>query len=208
MRHCLGQDIQDLLYKTLLCAIVFAAMAATCGSATDPLADLKAGAAALEAKKYPAAVAALEPTVTRVPKIADYAAFFLASAKFELADYAAVAKTLDPVFKMTPVSPLAPRAVLLAARAYGQNGDAKGAIDILRKNYSTLPQPAGDLAMADGVRGVGRCDQRGGLPSARLLWIPDVAGSGAVRCRVSKVTRRIWARNILRRCRMRCWVAR
>lgn len=148
MRNCLGRDIQDHLYKTLLSAIIFAAMAATCGSATDPLEDLKAGASALEAKKYPAAVAALEPTVKRVPKIADYAAFFLASAKFELADYAGVSKTLDPVFKMTPVSPLAPRAVLLIARADVQNDDAKGAVEILRKNYSTLPQPAGDLTMA------------------------------------------------------------
>lgn len=124
-------------------------MAATCGSATDPLADLKEGAAALEAKKYPAAIAALEPLVARLPKIGDYVAFFVASAKFESGDYAAVQKTLDPVFKMTPVSPLAPRAVLLVARAYGQSGDTKAALEILRRNYSTLPQPAGDLAMAE-----------------------------------------------------------
>jgi soluble lytic murein transglycosylase len=145
MRRCWGRNIRGHLSKTFLVAIVFAA---TCGSATDPLADLKAGAAALEAKKYPAAIAALEPTVKRLPKIADYAAFFLASAKTESGDYASVAKTLDPVFKMTPVSPLAPRAVLLSARASVQNGDAKAAVDILRKSYATLPQPAGDLAMA------------------------------------------------------------
>jgi soluble lytic murein transglycosylase len=124
------------------------ALAATCGSATDPLADLKAGAAALDAKKYPTAIAALEPTVKRLPKIGDYAAFFLASARAESGDYSSVGKTLEPVFKMTPVSPLAPRAVLLASHAYGQAGDAKAALEILRKNYSTLPQPAGDLAMA------------------------------------------------------------
>ncbi len=128
--------------------MVFVALAATCGSATDPLTDLKTGASALEAKKYAAAIAALEPTVKRLPKIADYAAFFLASARFESTDYAGAIKALDPVFKMTPVSPLAPRAVLLLARAYGQAGDPKAAIDTLRKNYSTLPQPAGDLAMA------------------------------------------------------------
>lgn len=148
MRRYWGRNTRGHLYKTLLAAIVFAALAVECGSATDPLADLKAGAAALEVKKYPAAIAALEPTVKRLPKIADYAAFFLASARVESEDYTAVPKTLDPVFKMTPVSPLAPRAVLLAARAYGQNGDAKTAVDILRKNYATLPQPAGDLAMA------------------------------------------------------------
>jgi soluble lytic murein transglycosylase len=126
-----------------------------CGSATDPLADLKAGATALDAKKYPAAIATLEPLVKRLPKIGDYVAFFIASARLESEDYATVAKTLEPVFKMTPVSPLAPRAVLLAARAYGQTGDAKAALDILRKNYSTLPQPAGDLAMAQAFAAAG-----------------------------------------------------
>src|SRR5260370_22614456 len=148
MRRCWDLPIQVHLSKTSLAAMVFAAMAATCGSATDPLADLNAGAAALDAKNYPAAIAALEPTVKRLPKIADYTAFFLASAKFASEDYAAVPKTLEPVYKMTPVSPLAARSVLLAARAYGQGGDAKAALELLRKNYATLPQPSGDLAMA------------------------------------------------------------
>jgi soluble lytic murein transglycosylase len=144
MRHCWGRDIRDHLYRTILLVTT----AAICGSATDPLADLKTGAAALEAKKYAAAIAALEPAVKRLPKISDYAAFFLASAKLESGDYAGALKALDAVFKMTPVSPLAPRAVLLMARAYGLEGDTKAAVDILRKNYSTLPQPAGDLALA------------------------------------------------------------
>jgi len=143
------------LYKTFVAAIVLIAFAATCGSATDPLADLKAGASALDAKKYAAAIAVLEPLVKRLPKIGDYAAFFAASAKFESGDYAAIPKTLDPVFKMTPVSPLASRAVLLIARAYGQDGDTKAALDTLRKNYSTLPQPAGDLAMATAFAAAG-----------------------------------------------------
>jgi soluble lytic murein transglycosylase len=135
--------------------MVFAVMAATSGSATDPLADLKAGATALDAKKYAAAIAALEPAVKRLPKIADYAAFFLASAKLESGDYAGVSKTLDPVFKMTPGSPLAARAVLLLSRAYGLAGDTKSAVETLRKNYSTLPQPAGDLAMALALAAAG-----------------------------------------------------
>jgi soluble lytic murein transglycosylase len=155
MRHCWGRDIQDHLFKTHLAAIVSIAIAVTCAAATEPLADLKAGAAALEAKKYSAAIAMLEPVGKRLPKIADYVAFFVASARFESGDYAAVPKTLDPVFKMTPVSPLTPRAALLIARANGQNGDWKAALDILRKNYSTLPQPQGDLAMAAAFAGAG-----------------------------------------------------
>jgi soluble lytic murein transglycosylase len=143
-----GRNIRGRLYRTSLAAMVFAAMAMTCGSAADPLADLKSGAASLDAKRYAAAIATLEPTVKRLPKLGDYVAFFLASAKLESGDYAGVSKALDPVFKMTPVSPLAPRAAMLLARAYGLAGDTKGALDTLRKYYSTLPQPAGDLAMA------------------------------------------------------------
>ena len=160
-RNCWGRGIRDHLYKIFLAAVGLIVIAVTCASATDPLADLKAGAAALDAKKYAAAIPLLEPAVKRLPKIADYAAFFLASAKYGAADYAGVGKALEPIFKMTPVSPLAPRAVLLLARSYFQSGDLKGALDTLRKNYSTLPQPAGDLAMATAFAASG--DQINGV---------------------------------------------
>lgn len=155
MRHCWGLSIRVHLYKLLTCVAGFTVLTMTCGSATDPLADLKAGSAALEAKKFPAAIAALEPALKRLPKIADYVAFFLANAKLESGDYAAVPKTLEPVYKMTPVSPLAPRAFLLTAKAYSRNGYAKGALETLRNNYAALPQPAGDLAMAEAFTATG-----------------------------------------------------
>jgi soluble lytic murein transglycosylase len=148
MRRCWALNIRDLLFRTLAGAMILIALAIKCGSATDPLADLKAGVSALDAKRYASAIAALEPVVKRLPKISDYVSFFAATAKFESGDYAAVPKTLDAVFRMTPVSPLAPRAILLTARAYSQDGDTKIALDTLRKNYAALPQPAGDMAMA------------------------------------------------------------
>jgi soluble lytic murein transglycosylase len=145
-------------------AVKIAAAALACGlllsliraaASTDPLADLKAGADALNAKRYAAAIATLSPLVKKLPRLADYAAWMLASAEFESQDYAAVPKTLDAVSKQTPPSPLAARAFLLAARAYLQNGAAKDAVDILRKNYAALPQPQGDLAMAAAFAGAG-----------------------------------------------------
>jgi len=134
--------------KFSLTALALALIALTCIAASDPLADLKTASASLDAKKYAAALALLEPLETRLPKIADYIAFFAATAKFESGNYSEVAKTLDPVFRITPASPLATRAVLLVARADAANGDGKAAVEILRKNYSTLPQPAADLQMA------------------------------------------------------------
>ncbi len=124
-------------------------------AASDPLADLKAGADALEDGRYPAAIAALKGLPQRLPKLADYAAWFLGSAQFSLKDYAAVPATLDIVFKQSPASPLVPRSALLAADALTQNNDPNAALDLLRKYYSVISQPKGDLAMAAAFAGSG-----------------------------------------------------
>ena len=136
-----------------LCA---ATLATLCGAASrDPLADLKSGADALEARHYAAAIATLKPLGKRLPKLADYAAWLLGSAEFDSRNYAAVPKALEPVWSHTPPSPLAAEAVLLAARADGQNGDTRAALDILRKNYTALRQPQGDLAIAGAFAATG-----------------------------------------------------
>jgi soluble lytic murein transglycosylase len=125
-----------------------AVLALCLSAATDPLEDLKSGAAALDAKRYASAVALLEPLGKRLPKLADYAAWMLASSQFALKSYAAVPKTLETVWKQTPPSPLTAKAWILAAQAYEQGGAPRDAVEILRKNYARLPQPQGDLALA------------------------------------------------------------
>jgi len=130
-------------------------LALNLAASTDPLADLKSGAASLDAKRYASAIAALEPLPKRLPKLADYAAWFLANAQFESQNYAAVPKTLAIVWQQIPPSPLAARAVLLAAKAYGQSGGTQEGLDLLRKYYTTLPQPQGDLVMAAAFAGAG-----------------------------------------------------
>jgi len=124
-------------------------------AASDPLIDLKTGAEALDAGRYLAAVAALKGLPQRLPKLADYAAWFLASAQSASKDYAAVPATLDTVFKQSPPSPLVPRSALLAAGALTQNNNAAAALELLRKYYSVLSQPKGDLAMAAAFAGSG-----------------------------------------------------
>lgn len=124
-------------------------------AATDPLVELKSGADALEAGRYPSAITALKGLPQRLPKLADYAAWFLGSAQFALKDYASVPATLETVFKQSPPSPLVPRAVLLEAGALTQNNDPSAALDLLRKYYSVISQPKGDLAMAAAFAGSG-----------------------------------------------------
>ncbi len=122
MRYCLVLLIPARWRNAALSAVVLAVTAAVGGTkvalraASDPLIDLKTGADALDAGRYPAAVAALKGLPQRLPKLADYGAWFLASAQSAVKDYAAVPATLDPVFKQSPPSPLVPRAALAAAR--------------------------------------------------------------------------------------------
>ena len=143
----------------LAAAIAFVSLAAAAQS-TDvkttpvldlksaPLGDLKTAVAQLQGKQPGNGVATLKPLVTKLPKLADYIAWFLASAQFDAASYAEVPTTLAPVWAQSPPSPLMWRAALLASRADLQTGHAHDALEVLRKYYDKLPQPQGDLAMA------------------------------------------------------------
>ncbi|HEV8146671.1 MAG TPA: transglycosylase SLT domain-containing protein [Bryobacteraceae bacterium] len=123
--------------------------------AADPLADLKSGADALEGKRYAVAIATLKPVAKRLPKLADYSNWFLASAELESKNYAEAVKDAEAVLISVPPSPLGSRAVLLAARAHVQNSEPAKALEVLRKHYDRLPQPQGDLAMARAFSAAG-----------------------------------------------------
>jgi len=136
-------------------ALAGLAWTAAMTGASDPLLELKDASAAIDAGRNAQAIALLGPLQKKLPKLADYVAWFLATAEFQSQDYADVPKALAPVWEQTPPSPLASRAVMLAAHAYEQSGDAAAAVEILRKNYATLPQPAGDSAMAAAFEAAG-----------------------------------------------------
>jgi peptidoglycan lytic transglycosylase len=132
-----------------LAAIAMAALATVSLAAPgDPLSDFKAALTALQSGHTAPAIAALKPLDKKLPKLADYVAWFLASAQFDAREYAEVPKTLEAVWSQSPASPLAWRAALLDARAREQAGNPQGALETLRKYYDKLPQPQGDLAMA------------------------------------------------------------
>ena len=133
--------------------ILACALALSAGG--DPLADLKAGSDALDARQYATAIKILQPLERGLPKLADYSAFLVASAEFGLKNYSATPKALEAVWKQAPSSPLAARAYILAAQADQQSGAAQAAVELLRKNYAALPQPQGDLAMAAAFAAAG-----------------------------------------------------
>jgi predicted negative regulator of RcsB-dependent stress response len=158
MPNCSVHSIRVRWFKLSAAPLAAAALGVTVWclpAAVDPLMDLKAGVAAYEGKRYPAAISTLEPLTKQLPKLADYVLWFTASAQFESKNFAAASKTLEPVWKQTPASPLAARALLLAAKADLQSGDAQAALTLLRANYAALPQPQGDSALAAAFAAVG-----------------------------------------------------
>ena len=157
MRYCLvlrypGQRWRNAVSSAVVLAVVACPRRRhndELRAASDPLIDLKTGCRCSRTRAaIPAAIAAFKGLPQRLPKLADYAAWFLASAQSASQDYAAVSATLDPVFKQSPPSPLVPRAALLAAGALTQNDNPAAAFELLRKYYSVLSQPKGDFAMA------------------------------------------------------------
>jgi soluble lytic murein transglycosylase len=110
-----------------------------------PLANLALGIAAYEQKNWAAAIAVLKPLPAKLPKIADYAAYYLAAAQVENNEFSGVRAELAPAYRN---SPLAGRSRLLEARAL--KADAPGdAVRLLRDHYTELPQPEGDVTLAD-----------------------------------------------------------
>jgi soluble lytic murein transglycosylase len=113
------------------------------------LAQLALGVVAYEHKDYPSAIAALKK-VQKLPQIADYTAWYLAASRVESKDVDGIANDLAPTHNPPP-SPLSAKAWLLQARAL-ETTQAADAVRILREHYAELPQPEGDVTLADSYR--------------------------------------------------------
>ena len=113
-----------------------------------PLARLALGIAAYESRDFPGAIASLRKTQPSLAPIADYTAYYLAAARVESKDLDGIAAGLRPVYSGEVASPFAGRAWILQARA--EKDDAAGnAVKLLRDHYAELPQPEGDVNLAD-----------------------------------------------------------
>src|ERR1035437_5958257 len=109
------------------------------------LANLALGIAAYEQKNYPAAIAGLNPLQGKLAPIDDYAAYYLALARVESNDFEVAAPLLAAARRN---SPLNGKSWLLEARALKASA-AADAVRLLREHYAELPQPEGDVTLAD-----------------------------------------------------------
>jgi soluble lytic murein transglycosylase len=119
--------------------------------ASGALAQLALGVVSYEHKDYSAAIAALRKVPSKLSQIADYTAWYLAASRVESNDLAGIANDLAPTHTAPPSSPLSAKAWLLEARALETTQPAD-AVRILREHYAELPQPAGDVTLADSYR--------------------------------------------------------
>ena len=150
------------------------------------LARLALGVTAYEHGDYPAAIAALRRAQPGLPRLADYTAYYLAAARVEANDVEGVAADLAPLHSGPP-SRLAARAWLVEARAL-KSSDPRQGVRLLSAHYPELPQPDGDLALAD-------CYQAAhDLPSAadiyQRIYAGYVSGEAASRAAAALLTMR------------------
>jgi soluble lytic murein transglycosylase len=110
------------------------------------LAHLALGISAYETKDYADAVDSLKKA--QGGPLADYAAYYLAGARVESKNYDGIAEGLRPVYSGELASPFAGRSWVLQARALKDNAPAE-AVKILRDHFAELPQPDGDINLAD-----------------------------------------------------------
>ena len=109
------------------------------------LGHLALGIAAYEGKNWAAAIAALKPLQGKLAPIDDYAAYYLALARVESNDFDVTAEDLAAARRN---SPLQGRSWLVEARARKASA-AADAVRLLREHYAELPQPEGDVTLAD-----------------------------------------------------------
>ena len=112
------------------------------------LARFALGMGEVEQRNFAAAVADLKRVQNKLPQIVDYTAYYLALARVESNDFNGVNKDLLPAHSTEIRSPLSAKSWLVEARAL-QATDAANAVRLLREHYSDLPQPDGDVTLAD-----------------------------------------------------------
>ena len=113
-----------------------------------PLARLALGVAAIETRDFAGAIASLRKAQPALAPIADYIAYYVAAARVESKDLDGIAEGLRPVYAGEVTSPFTGRGWILQARAAKDNAPAD-AVKFLRDHYAELPQPDGDINLAD-----------------------------------------------------------
>ena len=122
------------------------------------LARLALGVGAYEQKDYATAISTLRKAQSKLAPLADYAAYYLALSRVESKDTDGISGDLAATHATEIRSPFAGKAWLVQARSL-QVTDAAASVRMLREHYAELPQPEGDVALADSYQAANQLPQ-------------------------------------------------
>jgi soluble lytic murein transglycosylase len=143
------------------------------------LAQLALGLVEYEHNDFAGAVRDLTGLAPRLPKIADYVTYYLASAQAELNDPSSAASTLSqPGIWEAPLSPLRSRAILLRADALTKAQQPGEAAELIQGAYKDLPQPDGALALASAYDARGEALQAAAYYQRVFYSYPSTTAAG------------------------------
>jgi soluble lytic murein transglycosylase len=158
------------------------------GETNGALAHLALGVAAYEQRDYTSALENLRGLTAKLPRIADYVTYYEAAARVEAAsELDAVGPGLEIVHSDSPESPLAGRAWILAARALKSSQPAE-AVRLLRAHYAELPEPEGDINLADCYQAAGDLDRAADF--YQRVYYSRISGDAAARASAALLTLR------------------
>ncbi len=152
---------------------------------TGALARLALGIGSYEQHDYAAAASALKDLPPRLARIADYPSYYLAAAQVELKTTEGVAKESAAVHAAEVRSPLSGRAWIVEARAIQTTQPAE-AVRLLREHYAELPQPDGDVTLADSYQAA--ADSSHAADYYQRVYYQYIAGDAAQRAAAALVT--------------------
>ncbi len=155
------------------------------------LALLAVGATEAGKEEQEMAAARLQMVKTRLPALADYAAFHRARALYGLQDYNGAIAELEAVLNSDPRSPLEADAVMLAGEIYlASNYGVEGA-RLLEKYIDTLPRPAGRALLARCYEAAGELTSAARAFQKVYYEYPVSAEAGSAFTALSRIRRRL-----------------
>jgi soluble lytic murein transglycosylase len=150
-----------------------------------PLAQFALGIGLYEQKDFAGAIAKLQKLPSKLPSIPDYVGYYLAAARVEAADFATVPRDAAAARGGEVISPLAGRSWLVEARARKSSQPAE-AVRVLRDHYSALPQPEGDVTLADCYQAAGDLANAAGF--YQRVYYQFTSGDAAARAAAALIT--------------------
>src|ERR1035441_2905605 len=146
------------------------------------LGNLALGITAYEQKNWATAIASLKPLEGKLAPIDDYAAYYLALSRVESNDFGV---TADDLAAARRNSPLNGKGWLVEARARKASA-AADAVSLLREHYAELPQPEGDVTLADCYQAANLLAQAGEV--YQKVYYHTLSGAAALRAAAALIT--------------------